>query len=89
MGPGTVQAIEKALAAMASSPDPYGRSSTGSADGTLPTSALLASAADANPAGERFAARHAELAAAAGVPFARVAPTIGIDWNDVLKGSGA
>lgn len=72
MGPATVQAIERALAAMASSPD-----------------ALLASATDANPAGERYAARHAEMASAAGVPFARLAPTIGIDWNDVLKGSGA
>ena len=49
---------------------------------------LLASATDANRAGEQFAARHAELAAAAGVPFARLAPTIGTDWNDVLKGRG-
>lgn len=46
---------------------------------------VLVSATDANAAGERFAARHAELAAAAGVPFARLRPTLGGDWNDVLK----
>ncbi len=51
---------------------------------TLPD-ALLVSATDANLAGDRYAARHAELAAAAGVPFARLRPTIGSDWNDVLK----
>ncbi len=47
--------------------------------------ALLASAADANAAGERYAARHAELAASAGIAFARLIPTIGVDWNHVLK----
>ena len=36
-------------------------------------------------AGERYAARHAELAAAAGVRFERLAPTAGTDWNDVLR----
>jgi hypothetical protein len=46
--------------------------------------ALLASAIDANRAGERYAARHAELAAAAGVAFERLAPSTGTDWNDVL-----
>jgi Toprim-like/Protein of unknown function (DUF3991) len=46
--------------------------------------ALLVSAADANKAGERYAARHAELAAAAGIRFARLPPTIGADWNDVI-----
>jgi Protein of unknown function (DUF3991)/Toprim-like len=47
--------------------------------------ALLVSATDANAAGERYAARHAELAAAAGVACVRLRPTIGADWNDVLK----
>ena len=46
--------------------------------------AVLASATDANQAGERYAARHAELAAAAGVAFLRHAPPIGSDWNDTL-----
>ncbi|MGD0109920.1 MAG: DUF3991 and TOPRIM domain-containing protein [Rhodopila sp.] len=46
---------------------------------------LLASAADANGAGDRYAARHAEIAAAAGVGFVRLRPTIGIDWNDEIK----
>ena len=47
--------------------------------------ALLASATDANIAGERFANRHAELAAAAGVAFQRLVPTTGNDWNSVLQ----
>ena len=51
--------------------------------------ALLASAADANRAGERYAERHAELAAAAGVVFERLAPPVGVDWNDTLRGRGA
>jgi len=46
--------------------------------------AEVASAADANHAGERFARRHAELAAAAGVAFTRLRPPEGLDWNDVL-----
>lgn len=46
--------------------------------------ALLASATDLNRAGERYAARHAELAAAAGIAFERCAPPTGSDWNDVL-----
>ncbi len=46
--------------------------------------ALLSGATDANLAGERFAARHAELAAAAGIAFERLAPPAGTDWNDVL-----
>lgn len=49
----------------------------------------LASAADANDAGERYAARHAELARSAGIPFVWLAPTTGADWNDVLKERGA
>ena len=47
--------------------------------------ALLLSATDANDAGERYAERHAAMAAAAGVRFERLRPTGGIDWNDVLK----
>jgi hypothetical protein len=46
--------------------------------------AVLASSTDANRAGERYAARHAELAAAAGIAFERLAPPTGTDWNDVL-----
>ena len=46
--------------------------------------ALLAGATDANRAGERYAARHADLAAAAGIAFERLAPPTGTDWNDVL-----
>ena len=52
--------------------------------------AQLASATDANAAGERYAARHAELAAAADIAFARLTPTLGADWNDVIQqGRGA
>jgi len=41
---------------------------------------------DANPAGERYAMRHQELAARAGVPFERLAPPNEQgDWNEVLK----
>jgi hypothetical protein len=47
--------------------------------------ALVSSAADANMAGDRYAARHAELTAEAGVPFARLRPPEGLDWNEVLQ----
>jgi hypothetical protein len=47
--------------------------------------ALIASATDANPAGDRYAERHAELAADTGVRFERVRPPEGFDFNDVLK----
>jgi len=47
--------------------------------------AVVASAADANVAGDRYADHHAELAAEAGVPFARLRPPEGLDWNDVLQ----
>lgn len=47
--------------------------------------ALLSSATDANSPGERYAARHAELAAAFGIRFERLAPIAGTDWNDVLR----
>jgi hypothetical protein len=47
--------------------------------------ALLCSATDANPPGERFAAQHARLAAEAGVAFERLRPPLeGADWNDIL-----
>jgi hypothetical protein len=52
----------------------------------------MVSATDANCAGDRYAARHAALAAEAGVAFARLRPPEGCDWNDVLvqeKGRGA
>lgn len=51
--------------------------------------ALLVSGTDANAAGERFAVRHTQLAAAACVAFARLRPTAGVDWNDVLKQESA
>ncbi len=47
--------------------------------------ALLVSATDANAAGDRYAARHAELAAATRSAIERLRPTIGTDWNDVLR----
>ena len=72
MGPGTVRALSRDLAAIAGLPG-----------------ALLISATDANAAGDRFAARHAELATAAGVACERMRPPEGTDWNDILKqGSG-
>ena len=50
--------------------------------------ALLESATDANPAGDRYAARHEAIAETVGVPFKRLRPPIeGGDWNDVLKAS--
>lgn len=47
--------------------------------------AHLVSGTDANLAGDRFAARHAEMAAAARIAFERLRPPEGADWNDVLK----
>jgi hypothetical protein len=50
--------------------------------------ALLESAADANPAGDRYAARHQDIAEQIGVPFKRLRPPIeGGDWNDLLRAS--
>lgn len=46
---------------------------------------VVESAADANRAGDRYAERHAEIAQAAGVPFRRLRPPEGLDWNDVQK----
>ena len=48
--------------------------------------AIVESAADANKAGDGYAARHAAIAAVAGVAFHRLRPPDGQDWNDVLKG---
>jgi hypothetical protein len=47
--------------------------------------ASVESAADANAAGDRYARRHAEIAATAGVSFRRLRPPEGQDWNDVLR----
>jgi hypothetical protein len=47
--------------------------------------AVVASAPDANVAGDHYASYHAALAAEAGVPFARLRPPEGLDWNDVLR----
>jgi hypothetical protein len=44
--------------------------------------AILTSATDADAAGDRYAARHAELAAAAGIAFGRLRPT---DWNELIR----
>jgi hypothetical protein len=52
----------------------------------LPAAAsVLASAADANAAGDRFASQHQAIALEAGIPFERLRPTCGTDWNDVLR----
>jgi hypothetical protein len=50
----------------------------------IPDSVLIG-ATDANPAGDRYATRHAEMASAAGVAFARLRPTAGEDWNDMVR----
>lgn len=56
--------------------------------GTLPDG-VVASAADANTAGDRHADHHAVLAGAAGVRFIRLRPPEGLDFNGVLeKGRG-
>jgi hypothetical protein len=51
---------------------------------TLPE-ALFCSATDANGPGDRFADRHQSLAETFNVPFARLRPPRGKDWNDVLR----
>ena len=68
MGPGTIEALQATIAALASNPD-----------------ALVASATDANVAGDRYAQFHSEFAAAARVRFERQRPPDDLDWNDVLK----
>ncbi len=50
---------------------------------------ILVSATDANPAGDRYADRHAELANVAGIGFQRLRPPEACDWNEVLQGRGA
>jgi hypothetical protein len=48
-----------------------------------------ASKVRANATGDRYAARHAELAGTAGVAFERLRPPEGADWNNMLvKGRG-
>jgi len=51
---------------------------------TLST-AEIASATDANAAGDRYAVRHAALAAEHGLHTQRLRPPDGLDWNDLLK----
>jgi hypothetical protein len=47
---------------------------------------VLCSAADANPAGDRFADRHRGLAKAFGIAFVRLRPPVeGGDWNHALR----
>ena len=57
---------------------------------TIPD-ALLATATDNDPPGERYAAFLADRAAATGIACQRLLPPGGLnDWNDVLtKGRGA
>jgi Toprim-like len=45
---------------------------------------VLVSGTDANAAGDRYAERHAALAAESGVAFERARPAEDRDWNDVL-----
>jgi hypothetical protein len=47
--------------------------------------ALVASATDADPGGDLYAEYQGELAAKAGVRFARLRPPGDLDWNDILK----
>lgn len=51
--------------------------------------AVVLAAGDADPAGEKYAIRLAALAAEAGVPTQRAAPTGHTDWDDVLKAQSA
>jgi hypothetical protein len=46
---------------------------------------VVVSAADANIAGDRFASQHQAMAVQAGIPFERLRPSVGTDWNDVLR----
>lgn len=54
----------------------------------LTPGARLVMATDANRAGDRYAARLAEIATAAGIPVERLRPIGETDWNDILKGRG-
>ena len=71
MGPATVVALERELAAFAKRPG-----------------AVLVAATDADPAGNRYAERLAEMAAAASVPAQRAAPSGHKDWNDAIRAKG-
>ena len=54
--------------------------------GMAGAASAFCSATDANPAGDHYAARHREIAAKAGVAFARLRPPIEDgDWNDIIK----
>ncbi len=50
--------------------------------------AVLVAASDADPQGEKYAARLTAMAEAAGIPAERAAPAGHKDWNDVLKARG-
>lgn len=74
MGPATVAAIERILATMAA------------LRRAREPEPIFSSATDADPAGERYTRRHAELALRANVLFERLQPPIeGGDWNDAVK----
>ena len=48
-------------------------------------SAEIVSATDANAAGDRYAERHAALAAEYGLDVRRLRPSNGLDWNNILQ----
>jgi hypothetical protein len=50
---------------------------------------VLVSGTDANAAGDRYAERHAALAAESGIRFERARPPADRDWNDVVQGRWA
>jgi hypothetical protein len=47
--------------------------------------ARLVTATDANRAGDRYAERLSEIAAAAGIAAERLRPIGATDWNDILR----
>ena len=71
MGPATIAALERELAALAKRPG-----------------AILVAATDADPAGERYAERLAEMAVKASVVSRRLGPSGHKDWNDALRAKG-
>ena len=50
--------------------------------------AVMIAATDADPAGDKYAAHLAELAAASNVPAQRAVPAVHKDWNDSLVAAG-
>ena len=54
-------------------------------DLSVQSGSSVESAADANHAGDRYAEHHAEIAQDHALPFARLRPPEGLDWNDVLR----